>query len=61
MEMEKGLAEYNARKEAALFQTAETSMEQIELMKQQLVEVKEQNLQLKENYRLLNELCGSTK
>ena len=61
MELERKQAEYNARKDAALFQTAEASVEQIELLKQQLAEVKEQNAQLKENYNLLKDLYESTK
>ena len=61
MELERKRAEYNARKDAALFQSAEASVAQIELLKQQLEEVKEQNLQLKENYQLLKELYESTK
>lgn len=55
------IGEYNARKDEALFQTAEASMKQKELLEQQLAEVKEQNIQLKENYRLLNELYESAK
>ena len=55
------IGEYNAKKDEALFQTAEASMKQKELLEQQLAEVKEQNIQLKENYRLLNELYESAK
>ena len=55
------IGEYHARKDEALFQTAEASMKQKELLEQQLAEVKEQNIQLKENYRLLNELYESAK
>lgn len=60
-EDEKRIAEYEARKDVALFQTADASIEQKRLLEQQLEEVKEQNLQLKENYRLLNELYESAK
>lgn len=55
------IAEHNAKKDAALFQAAEASVAQKELLEQQLAEVKEQNKQLKDNYRLLNELYESTK
>ena len=55
------IGEYNARKDEALFQTAEASIKQKELLEQQLAEVKEQNALLKENYRLLNELYESAK
>lgn len=55
------IGEYNAKKDEALFQTAEASMKQKELLEQQLAEVKEQNIQLKGNYRLLNELYESAK
>ena len=57
----RAIGEYNARKDEALFQTAEASIKQKELLEQQLAEVKEQNVQLKENYRLLNELYESAK
>ena len=39
------ISEYNAKKDEALFQTAEASMKQKELLEQQLAEVKEQNIQ----------------
>lgn len=55
------IAEHNAKKDAALFQAAEASVAQKELLEQQLAEVKEQNKQLKENYQLLKELYESTK
>lgn len=55
------IGEYNARKDEALFQTAEASIKQKELLEQQLAEVKEQNRQLKENYDLLKMLYESTK
>ena len=55
------IAENNAKKDAALFQVAEASKAQKELLEQQLAEVKEQNALLKENYRLLTELYESAK
>ena len=39
LEYEKRIAEYEVNKDAALFQTAEASVAQIELLKQQLKEV----------------------
>ena len=57
----RAFGEYNARKDKALFQTAEASIKQKELLEQQLDEVREQNRQLKENYDLLKELYESTK
>lgn len=60
-EMLDEIAEHNAKKDAALFQAAEASVAQKELLEQQLAEVKEQNKQLKENYQLLKELYESTK
>ena len=61
MESIRAVGEHNAKKDAALFQTAEASIAQKELLEQQLAEVKEQNAQLKENYRLLKELYESAK
>lgn len=55
------IAEHNAKKDAALFQAAEASVAQKELLEQQLAEVREQNAQLKENYNLLKDLYESTK
>ncbi len=62
------IADYNGRKDEALFETAETSREQKELLEQQLKEVKEQNrllkennAALKENYSTLKELYEMTK
>ena len=55
------MGEYNAKKDAALFETAEASKAQKELLEVQLEEVKEQNNQLKENYRLLNEMYEKAK
>lgn len=55
------ISEHNARKDEALFQTAEASIKQKELLEQQLEEVREQNRQLKENYNLLKELYESTR
>ena len=40
---------------------AEASVAQKELLEEQLKEIKEQNSQLKDNYRLLNELYESAK
>ena len=55
------IAEHNAKKDAALFQAAEASVAQKELLEQQLAEVRDQNAQLKENYNLLKDLYESTK
>lgn len=46
-------AEYNARKDAALFETAEASVAQKELLEEQLVAVQEQNRLLQMNYDTL--------
>lgn len=54
-------AEYNARKDAALFETAEASVAQKELLEEQLVAVKEQNRLLQMNYDTLKELYDNTK
>ena len=61
-------ADYNRRKDEALFETAETSRAQKELLEQQLKEVrkqncllKENNTALKENYFTLKELYEMTK
>lgn len=55
------IAEQNAKRNATIMAGAEASVAQKELLELQLAEVKEQNLQLKENYRLLNELYESAK
>lgn len=66
--MMNGIAEHNRRKDEALFETAEASRAQKELLAQQLEEVKEQNAllkennaALKENYSTLKELYEMTK
>lgn len=55
------IAKHNARKDAALFETAEASVAQKDLLAQQLAEVKEQNLLLKNNYTKLKEFYEMTK
>ena len=50
-----------ARKESILVKGAEANIEQTELLEQQLDAVKEQNLQLKENYSLLKEMYEQAK
>ncbi|MEG1739242.1 MAG: hypothetical protein RR266_02175 [Bacilli bacterium] len=55
------IAEHNRKKDAALFETAESSVAQKELLAQQLVEAKEQNKLLKDNYTTLRELYEMTK
>ncbi len=55
------IAEQNSKRDAKFYEAADASIEQKKLLEQQLEEVKEQNLQLKENYRLLNELYESAK
>lgn len=54
-------AEYIARKDAALFETAEASVAQKELLGEQLVAAKEQNQLLQMNYDTLKELYNNTK
>ncbi len=54
-------ARYNARKDAALFETAEASIAQKELLEEQLVAVQEQNRLLQMNYDTLKELYDNTK
>ena len=54
-------ARYNARKDAALFETAEASVAQKELLEEQLVAVQEQNRLLQMNYDTLKELYDNTK
>lgn len=53
--------EYNAQKDAAIFQTAEESAAQTELLDNQLREVKAQNELLRENYSTLKELYDKVK
>lgn len=48
-------------REAKMVAGAEASIAQKELLEEQLKEIKEQNIQLKENYHLLNELYESAK
>ena len=50
-----------ARRDAKMVAGAEASVAQKELLEEQLKEIKEQNAQLKDNYRLLNELYESAK
>lgn len=50
-----------AKRDATMIAGAEASAAQKELLEKQLKEIKEQNSQLKENYRLLNELYESAK
>lgn len=57
----KAQAGYNARKDAALFETAEASVAQKELLEEQLVAVQEQNRLLQMNYDSLKELYDNTK
>ena len=51
----------NAKRDATMMAAAEASVAQKELLEEQLKEIKEQNSQLKDNYRLLNELYESAK
>ena len=51
----------NAKRDATMMAAAEASVAQKELLEEQLKEIREQNSQLKDNYRLLNELYESTK
>lgn len=51
----------NARKDAILVEGAQANIAQKTLLEEQLKAVKEQNEQLKENYRLLNELYENSK
>ena len=57
----KAQAGYDARKDAALFETAEASVAQKELLEEQLVAVQEQNRLLQMNYDTLKELYDNTK
>lgn len=63
-EQQKILDQINAeqrRKDNAILQTAQVSIEQKELLEKQLDEVKQQNVQLRENYALLKDLYESAK
>ena len=51
----------NAKRDATMMAAAEASVAQKELLEEQLKEIKEQNSQLNDNYRLLNELYESAK
>ena len=55
------ISRINAKRDATMMAAAEASVAQKELLEEQLKEIKEQNSQLKDNYRLLNELYESTK
>ena len=55
------MLEYRAQKDAAIFATAKESVAQRQLLEQQLIEVRGQNCQMKENYNLLKELYDAAK
>ena len=55
------ISRINAHRDATMMAAAEASVAQKELLEEQLKEIREQNSQLKDNYRLLNELYESTK
>lgn len=55
------LSRINAQRDATIMAGARASIAQSELLEEQLKEIKAQNTQLKENYRLLNELYESAK
>lgn len=55
------ITEYNRKKDEALFETAESSRAQKELLERQLEEVKEQNSLLKENNAALKENYSTLK
>ena len=55
------VVEYNRKKDEALFETAEASRAQKELLERQLEEVKEQNSLLKENNAALKENYSTLK
>ena len=57
----RAVSEQNARRDAKMVAGAEASIAQKELLEEQLKEIREQNSQLKDNYRLLNELYESAK
>lgn len=54
-------AEQEAEKHNAILQTAEFTGQQKELLEKQLEEVKQQNIQLRENYTLLKDLYNRAK
>ena len=53
--------EERKKRDNALFQTAQASVEQKQLLEKQLEEVEQQNVQLKENYALLKDLYNRAK
>ena len=55
------ISQMNAKRDATMMAAAEASVAQKGLLEEQLKEIKEQNSQLKDNYRLLNELYESAK
>ena len=55
------ISEDRKKRDNALFQTAQASIEQKHLLEKQLEEVKQQNAQLKENYALLKDLYDRAK
>ena len=55
------IADYNRKKDEALFETAEASRAQKKLLERQLEEVKEQNSLLKENNTALKENYSTLK
>ena len=55
------ISRINAQRDATMMAAAEASIAQKELLEEQLKEIKDQNAQLKDNYRLLNELYESAK
>lgn len=57
----RAVSEQNARRDAKMVAGAEANIAQKELLEEQLKEIREQNSQLKDNYRLLNELYESAK
>ena len=57
----RAVSEQNARRDAKMVAGAEASIAQKELLEEQLKEIRKQNSQLKDNYRLLNELYESAK
>lgn len=56
-----GVAEAKAKERAAILRSAEANAAQVELLQQQLNEIKEQNAVLKKNNTTLEELYESTK
>lgn len=55
------ISRINAQRDATMMAAAKASVAQKELLEEQLKEIREQNSQLKDNYRLLNELYESAK